>query len=276
MRKRAPQLGEPEENGAGQDRQFITSLHRGLEVLRAFRPDDRAGLSNSDLADRTGLPNSTVSRLTFTLLKTGYLTYDRETGRYHMGVPVLSLGYACLSAMPISETAQSYMQELADSCGEGILVALGGRDNRTMTYLACARTRSVIQLQLGVGSRISLARSAMGRAWLAACPAEERKLILQDLRRHSPKDTWPMIAKGIEEAAQQIAERGFYANIGEWQPNIHAVAVPLRRRDPSAPLLALNLGGPSAYLPKDRLIGEFGPKLVELAQALRQTSADRD
>lgn len=275
MRKRAPQLGEPEENGAGQDRQFITSLHRGLEVLRAFRPDDRAGLSNSDLADRTGLPNSTVSRLTFTLLKTGYLTYDRETGRYRMGVPVLSLGYACLSALPISETAQSYMQELADSCGEGILVALGGRDDRTMTYLACARTRSVIQLQLGVGSRISLARSAMGRAWLTGCQPEERKAVLQDIRRRAPKDAWPVILKGFEDAAEQVAERGFYANIGEWQPNIHSVAVPLRRRDPAAPLLALNLGGPSAYLPRERLIGEFGPKLVELARTLRQTSADR-
>ena len=72
VRKRSPGADDDGAQPNGQhERQFITSLHRGLEVLRAFRPDDRAGLSNGDLADRTGLPNSTVSRLTYTLLRQG-------------------------------------------------------------------------------------------------------------------------------------------------------------------------------------------------------------
>ena len=108
-----------------------------------------------ELAERTGLPNSTVSRLTFTLLKSGYLVYDEGTGRYRMGVPVLSLGYACLAGMQVRETAQVYMQELADEAGDGVLVALGGRDDMAITYIAAARSEGVISLQLSVGSRIS-------------------------------------------------------------------------------------------------------------------------
>lgn len=267
MRKR---MAADDRDGSEPDRQFITSLHRGLEVLRAYRPDDRAGLSNGDLAERTGLPNSTVSRLTFTLLKSGYLIYDSDTGRYRMGVPVLSLGYACLSGMPIRERSQSYMQDLADACGEGVLVALGGRDEHTMTYLACARSRSVISLQLGVGSRISLARSAMGRAWLAGCEPETRDTVLKELRRHIPREAWTTVRQGIDDARRQIEERGFYANFGDWQPNVHAVSVPLRGSDPSLPLLALNLGGPSPYLPAERMEQELGPRLVELARTLSQ------
>ena len=55
------------------DRNFATALARGLSVLRAFRTDDD-GLSNAQIAERTGLPKSTVSRLTYTLGCLGYLT----------------------------------------------------------------------------------------------------------------------------------------------------------------------------------------------------------
>ncbi len=269
MRKRTPSAEDSDDAGAaGGDRQFITSLHRGLEVLSAFRPDDRAGLSNGDLAERTGLPNSTVSRLTYTLLKTGYLLYDSATGRYRMGVPVLSLGYACLSGMPVRDAAQGYMQELADECGEGVLVALGGRDANTMTYLATARTKSVIALQLGVGSRISLARSAMGRAWLAACSDEERTEAMESLEANADAEDWPRIKAGIERSIQEVHERGFCGNYGDWQPTVNSIAAPFRSSDPTEPLLAFNLGGPASYLPKDRLEAEIGPKLVKLIKTL--------
>lgn len=56
------------------DRRFATTLARGLSVLRAFRPSND-GLGNAEIAERTGLPRSTVSRLTFTLQTLGYLTH---------------------------------------------------------------------------------------------------------------------------------------------------------------------------------------------------------
>lgn len=273
MRKRSATAETLAETGAPEgDRHFITALNRGLEVLRAFHPDDQAGLSNGDLAVRTGLPNSTVSRLTYTLLKSGYLTYDQDTGRYRMGLPVLSLGYACLSGLPIREAAQAHMRKLADACGDGIQVSLGGRVDHTMIYLAAARTPGVISLQLGVGSRISLARSAMGRAYLAACPAEERGELLAALEENAAPGTWTKIRDGIDRAAEQIDARGFYANIGEWQPGVHSVAVPFRSKQPEAPLMAFNLGGPSPYVPKDKLEKKFGPKLVELVSTLRDSA----
>lgn len=271
MRKRKA-TQDPAETSAGHDRQFITALHRGLEVLRAFRPDDLVGLSNGDLSERTGLPNSTVSRLTFTLLKSGYLLYDEDTGRYSMGVPVLSLGYACLSGLPVRDTARRYMQELANACGEGVQVALGSRVEHTMIYLASARSKSIIALQLDVGSRISVARSAMGRAYLAACPDDEREELLESIERHAGPERWADLRDGIKRAADQIDKRGFYINLGEWQPGVSSVAVPFKSVQSSIPLLSFNLGGPTPYLPADKLENEFGPRLVELVTVLRQSA----
>lgn len=271
MRKRStgPKV-EESQNTTDNDRQFVTALHRGLELLRAFHPSDKSGLGNRELAERTGLPNSTVSRLTFTLLKLGYLVYDEGTGRYRMGVPVLSLGYACLAGMQVRETAQVYMQNLADECGDGILVALGGRDDMAMTYIACARSEGVISLQLNVGSRISLARSAMGRAYIAGTTETERAEIMERIEQRTAAEDWPRIRDGIFDAQQQIADRGFYCNIGGWQQDVYAVSVPYSSPRSDTPMLAFNVGGPRQFLSQERLENELGPKLVELANMLKR------
>jgi len=268
VRKRAADTApDMDEKDHGDDRQFVTALHRGLDILRAFTPADRSGLGNRDLADRTGLPNSTVSRLTYTLLKLGYLVYDEGTGRYRMGVPVLSLGYACLGGLKVRETAQPLMQQLADDCGDGVMVALGGRDDHSMTYIACARAvRGMISLQLNVGSRISLARSAMGRAYIAGTNAVERAQILEMIEARTDPADWPRIRDEIADAADQIRRRGFYANLGSWQSDVNSVAVPYRSPQGDAPMLAFNLGGPAYILPRDRIENDLGPRLVEMVQ----------
>ncbi|MBL4725276.1 MAG: IclR family transcriptional regulator [Rhizobiaceae bacterium] len=273
MRKRTPetklQSAEPDTEN---DRQFVTALHRGLEILRAFRPTDRAGLGNRELAERTGLPNSTVSRLTFTLWKLNYIIYDEDTGRYRMGVPVLSLGYACLAGLQIRETAQVYMQELADECGDGVLVALGGRDDMTMTYLACARSPGFISLQLSVGSRISLPRSAMGRAYIARTTEDERNEILKKIDDRGDADQAKLTREAVDEAHKQIADHGFYTNIGGWQPDVNSVAVPFRPPYGNSPMMSFTLGGAAYNLPEEKMVSELGPKLVELVNKIGRVS----
>src|SRR5687767_15616748 len=59
------------------DRQFATTLARGLEVLRCFTPLEPM-LGNKEISVRTGLPKPTVSRLTYTLTKLGYLRHNRS------------------------------------------------------------------------------------------------------------------------------------------------------------------------------------------------------
>ena len=73
------------------DRRFATTLARGLSVLSSFRVSDD-GLGNADIATRTGLPKSTVSRLTYTLQALGYLTHAGKGDRYRPGTALLALG----------------------------------------------------------------------------------------------------------------------------------------------------------------------------------------
>ena len=78
------------------DRKFVEALARGLEILRAF--GQKGGLlGNQDIASITGLPKPTVSRLTYTLTKLGYLTYSPSLEKYQLDSGVMALGSAYTS-----------------------------------------------------------------------------------------------------------------------------------------------------------------------------------
>jgi DNA-binding IclR family transcriptional regulator len=255
----------PDEDG--QDRDFVTALARGLEILRAFRKEGEP-LGNKDFAVRTGLSKSTVSRLTYTLHKLGYLSYNADTARYQLAPPVLSLGFSCLSGMPIRQLAKPQMQELADY--SGMPVALAGRDRLTMVYLERCRGANAITLAIEVGAHIKLATSAAGRAYLAALAPDERQAILDDIRDHE-RANWTEVKRGIETAMECYDKHGYCTSIGEWKLDVNAVAVPIIPRDGS-PVLAFNCGGPSQQLTLDKIQQDIAPRLINLVRRVNATA----
>ena len=66
------------------DRLFVAALARGLAILRCFRSGDRY-LGNQEIARRTGLAKPTVSRLTYTLKRIGFLTHSKAREEYALG-----------------------------------------------------------------------------------------------------------------------------------------------------------------------------------------------
>lgn len=177
MRKRAKATVE---RGGEEEGNFSAALTRGLRILRAFTAED-ASLGNQDFIERTGLPKATISRLTYTLVGLGYLTYDESLGRYSIGPATVSLGYSALSSSPVVHTARPLMQELADDTGAA--AALGTRDGIEMVYLANCRSMSPVSLRLNVGSRLPIWRTAMGLAYLAEMLPERREALLEQIVR---------------------------------------------------------------------------------------------
>jgi len=252
--------------GADGDRKFVSALARGLEVLRAFTPTEGL-LGNGELAQVTGLPKPTVTRLTYTLTKLGYLVYVERLGKYQLAPAALALGYSALANMRIRQIARGYMQQLADWSDAS--VALGTRDRLDLIYVEQCRSRHGVMLRLGLGSRIPIATTAMGRALIAGLPATERDWLLGYIKRQEGK-RWPKARAGIERAIDDVAARGFTLSLGEWERDINAVGVPLLAPDGSG-AFAFNCGAPSFQFTRDRLESEIGPRLVHL---VRNVAAD--
>ena len=251
----------PGKNAETHDRKFITALARGLEVLRAFTPSEGL-LGNREIAERTGLPKPTVSRLTYTLTKLGYLMHVERLGKYQLAPGALAIGYSTLANMRIREIARPYMQELANYAGAS--VAIGTRDRLSVVYVEHCHSKATVLLRLHLGSRIPIATTAIGRALLAALPDHER-VWLFDMIARQEGDRWPMIRAGLEKAVEDLATRGFTLSIGEWNPDVCAVGVPVFSSD-NAGVFAFNCGAPTFHMTRERLESDIGPRLVNIVR----------
>lgn len=259
---------------AGPDRSFVVALSRGLEVLRAFRPNDGL-LGNQELAARTNLPKPTISRLTYTLTKLGYLTQVPRFEKYQLAPAAMALGYASLANLGVRRLSENFCDELMRETGGA--VAIGARDRLSMIYFGQSRSQLTVGVQLDVGSRIPIATTAMGRAYIWALENEERAALLRELREHYGS-RWPKVKDGIERAGEMVARHGFAMSAGEWQDDVHAVGVALSLNDGTGPY-AFNCGAPAFRFAEDRLRNEIGPRLVAMVRnieaALDGTTSSR-
>ncbi len=255
----ATQSGKP-------DRHFVTALARGLQVLACFRGGDKQ-LGNQDLAERCQLPKSTVSRLSSTLTRLGYLIQVPDSGKYRLGIATLALGSMMLSRLDLRHLARPLMQELASYSGAS--VSLGARDRLSMIYLEHCRGQSALTLSMDVGARIPLASSAIGRAYLAAIGDAERSVILAEVQAHD-RAAWSQVKSGIERALEDHRKLGVTCSFGDWQKDVNGIA---RAFEPGGglPPMAISCGGPASSLSKDRLLKDVRPRLLEMTQRLEST-----
>src|SRR3954465_6390512 len=244
------------------DRSFVVALSRGLDVLRAFHPNDGL-LGNQELAARTNLPKPTISRLTYTLTKLGYLTPVPRFEKYQLAPSAMALGHAALANLGVRHLSEPYREEAMRKTGGA--VAVGGRDRHSMIYFGQSRNGLSLGVQLDVGSRIPIATTAMGRAYIWALPPEERASLLRELRDHYGSSRWSKMRDGIERAGETVARYGFTISAGEWQDDVAAVGVALRLNDGTGPY-AFNCGAPAFRFTEDRLRHDIGPRLVAMVR----------
>jgi len=242
---------------------FATTLARGLQVLAAFRPAD-AGLANSELATRTGLTRPTVSRLTNTLLRLGYLRRT-DAGRYALATRVLRVAYPVLAQLRIRQLARPLMREFAEQARG--TVSIGTIDGIDMVYVETTRVAEGGDFVPDIGVALPLVSTAMGRALLSMLPGEAQRALLVRIRAETP-ELWRKHGRVAERAIAQCRERGFSVALGEFRPEIHAVGAPLAAGGGGEPF-ALNCGVPVYRLRPGQLEEEIGPRLAALAASIR-------
>ena len=249
------------------DRRFATTLARGLSVLRAFRPSDD-GLGNAEIAERTGLPKSTVSRLTFTLQALGYLSHARHGDRYRPGPALLTLGNVAAASIGFVELAVPILQRLANETRTLSLLAIRDRDRLLLTK--AWRPEGMSSIWLEVGHRLPLVGSSSGHCLLGALSDTAFPAVVEEMGLDTTT------AGAVRDAAYaQMVTRGFaVCDPGDYfTPGIHAVSVPFQPRDLTEPVV-FSCGATPADLSLERIETEVGPALRaavrELETALGQ------
>ncbi|MFG6447545.1 IclR family transcriptional regulator [Roseateles sp. BYS180W] len=256
------------------DKQFATTLARGIELIRCFSADETV-LSNAELAERTGLARPTVSRLTYTLVLLGYLKPSAKYGKYQLGSALLSATYPLMASISLRHQARTAMEMLADETGGQVSMGIRDRLNIVLVETSRSRRRARGQLQgpmADTGLSLPIAGTAIGRAWLAGCDEATRAAVLNEIRVKTASD-WAQFERPIGLALKDCARDGFCVIEGDLLHDIHAVGVPYGRTA-EGELVAFNCAFQGPLPPssqgKSWLRDVVGLKLLNMVRLLRE------
>jgi DNA-binding IclR family transcriptional regulator len=251
--------------------QFVSAVARAFSVLRCFEHGVQY-LGNQEIAKRSGLPKPTVSRFTFTLSALGYLNYSPEREKYCLGTAVLGLSHAFFKSHDVLALARPLMRELAAYTQAAVM--LGAADGLRMVLLEICQGDATFQLKLDIGARVPHGSTALGRADLAARPPAIFAARLAELERECEPDAWPGIRAGIVGARRDYETYGFCFSLGDWNPDVFAIGVPMVSADRSR-VLAFNCSGRVSVMTREKLLHDFGPRLVALRNSVYERTEGR-
>ncbi|MFN7104217.1 MAG: IclR family transcriptional regulator [Pseudorhizobium sp.] len=242
---------------------FIGGFAKGLKVIEAF---DAASprLSIADVARLTGLDRATARRCLLTLAKLGYADYD---GKFFALTPrILRLGHAYLSATPLPQIVQPFLDRLSQEVGQSASASV--LDGTEVVYIARASQRRVMSINLIAGSRLPAYCASMGRVLLAALPEQEARELL---RRTELRSFTPFTKTDPDQLADELAKvrtQGFAVIDQELELGLCSIAVPLKNNRGMV-IAALNVGAPAAQFRAAQLADLFLEPLQTMAETLQ-------
>lgn len=187
-----------------QDSSPATAVERALNILEAAA-QRRDGLTNSEISRKLAIPKSSASYILRTLEKRGYLRRDQDTGRYRLGLKILSLGGDAQINLDIADVALPFMRALSERIH--LTVHLAVLDQGEAVYVEKVEAPGFFKVNTWVGRRMFLHSTSVGKCLLAWLPKHEVEALVkpQGLKKRTPKTiiTMTKLLADLERVKQE-------------------------------------------------------------------------
>lgn len=233
------------------DPNFMTSLARGLAVIRAFS-DQRRSLTIAQLSHRTGISRAAVRRCLYTLKELGYV--DTDGGSFSLKPKVLTLGYSYLSSTPLTVSALPFLNNVSRLLNESCSLAV--LDETEVLYVARSATSRIMSVSLNTGSRLPAYCTSLGRAILAHLPPEQLDLYFEKVTLKAFTNRTIVSKHRLREVLDDVREKGFALVEEELEVGLRSIAVPVRGAS-GAVVAALNVGAQASRVSARQMKSEF-------------------
>lgn len=251
-----------EEIDALTDPSFMTSLARGLAVLRAFS-DQRRSLTIAQISLKTGIPRAAVRRCLHTLKQLGYA--DSEFNNFSLRPKVLTLGYSYLSSTPLTVSTQPFLNNISRTLNESCSLAVLEDDE--ILYVSRSAASRVMSVALNTGSRLPAYCTSLGRVLLAHMTEEDLDAYFAKVKLRAMTERTLVSEKRLREILVGVRENGYALIDEELEIGLRSIAVPVRGASGNV-LAALNVGAQASRVSKQQMEKEFLPVLLRGAQEL--------
>jgi DNA-binding IclR family transcriptional regulator len=223
--------------GTRQAARRVAAVARALVLMDELAAAGELG--TNELARRTGVNASTVSRVLATLAGRGYVD-QTPSGRYRLGIRLVQLGNAVVDRLDVRELAQPVLRELVDAVGETATLSIPGEHEAVTVDFA--RSTSSVQSVAQVGRPSVAHATATGKVMLAFGHAT---LPPGPLRRYTSRTIAD--PRVLVRVVEKVRVAGWADAVGEREEDLAALAAPVwGSRGELAAIVGLQ--GPTARL----------------------------
>ena len=249
---------------------FVRSLARGLDVIKAFGPDNPQ-MTLSEVARATGLTRAAARRFLLTLAELGYV---RSDGReFSLRPKVLELGYAYLAGLSLNEVAEPHLEDLVAQTRESSSVAV--LDGEEIVYVVRVPTKRIMVASISVGTRFPAYATSMGRVLLAHLPDDQLEAYLKNACLRQITKRTVTDAERLRELLRTVRAQGYAMTDQELEEGLRSAAVPVHDAN-GVVIAAMNISTHASRVNMDDLRRNLVPQLMATARLIETDLAARE
>ena len=228
---------------------FVKSLSSALHLLGFFSSEQQEW-GVTELAKRTGLHKSQVSRILRTFVTHGFIQKNPDNRAYRLGRAFLLYASLISSDEELRRLARPYMERL--NRGTQGTVFLKVREAGETVTIDRIESQHFLRLTQPVGLRLPLNATSSGKVFLAYMSMQDVLELFQQgsFRRFTVKTKIDLTR--LEEEFVEIRRRGFAVSHEEYMLGTWGVAAPIFSSK-AAVLATIGLGLPTVLFPKKRV-----------------------
>lgn len=235
------------------------TLLKGLATLEALAESGNQALSIAAFAAKVGLTKSNAHRTLQTLAHAGYAFKDESSGTYRTSLKLFELGMKQWAQLDVRKVAQPTMQRLAEISQETVHLSL--LEQFEVLYIDKIDSPRPVRAYTVVGGKAPAYCVATGKALLSVQSGDYLKGLVTPLVRHTPHTITSM--SRLHKELEQVVQRGFAVNLGEWRESVGGVASPIFDVL-GRPIAAIGLSGPLDRLIEEKML-TLAPHVLEAA-----------
>jgi IclR family mhp operon transcriptional activator len=204
----------------------VEPVSRAFHILEALNRRASAGLAQ--IAADTGLPKPTVSRLLATLEAGGYVDRLPHRAGYALRERVLRLSSGFRYRDAVVEAARPFLSALTAEHKWPFGLATLDRDAMRVR-LSTGQESPFATDENFVNRRVPMLLSALGRAYIAFCPDDERETILSLLRASfRATDRHARDNRVVNRLIQSVRRTGYASTTLVPNAQAKGLAIPIR------------------------------------------------
>lgn len=246
------------------DGEYLTTLARGLLVLRAFTKE-RPEMTLSEVAVATGLSPAVARRCLNTLMHLGYV--GKQGKRFLLTPEVIGFASAFLESMNLEQVVRPHLQEVRDQTGDSSSLAVLSQHN--ILYLVHVSTNRMVRLAAGVGTRFPAYATSLGRVLMAAQDDARVELLLRSAAPEQLTEKTVTSLPRLREILREVRAQGYASIQDELDYGIVSVAVPVHADDGTV-VAAINCSTATTRVNEPEMVRTRLPHLRTAADAIEQ------